>query len=338
MDKPLPPLVSIVICSYNYEQYVTLALRSALAQTHPRMEVIVVDDGSTDRSWELLAPWAEQVKLIQKPNGGQLSSYNTGFAAAQGEFIGFLDADDLLDANVVERALALFEADVARVHFRLRLIDSAGQATGNHIPRHLAQGDMRDELVRRGHLFASAPGSGNLYRRAALAPLMPLPASIDDRHGADYYTIYGSALQGRLAALTEPGGSYRTHALASPAGNLVFGNSSQGVNEVEKVRVRGERFKRWVKERVGVHIEAQLLDFGHEKQAYALSIFGAQGYLKGLKLGASRFPSVVRSIRLKRGEPWWLRMGLIGWAWTILWLPRPWGWPLARRVCNPSSR
>lgn len=333
----MSPLVSIVICSYNYENFIAAAVQSALAQTHPEVEVIVVDDGSTDRSVERLAGYAERIQLIEKPNGGQLSSYNTGFAAARGEFIAFLDADDLLDEDVVTRALELFDADVARVHFRLRLIDSAGKLTGHCIPRQLAQGDMRHELVERGHLFASAPGSGNIYRRAALAPLMPLPVS-EDRHGADHFTIYGSALQGKVAALAEPGGCYRIHNSAAAQTGLIFGNSSQGTNEVEKVRQRCERFKRWVHERLGVHIAVQLMEFGIEKQAYALSIFGAKGYLQGLQRGVGRFPSVVRAIQLKRSEPWWLRMGLIGWAWTILWLPRPWGWPLARRVCNPSSR
>lgn len=334
------PLVSIVVCSYNYEHFIGPAVQSALAQTHPQVEVIVVDDGSTDHSRERLMAFRDQVRLILKPNGGQLSAYNTGFEASRGEFILFLDADDLLDADVVERALALFQDNVARVHYRLRLVNSDGSPTGHTIPRHLAQGDMQDELMRRGHLFASAPGSGNLYRRSALAPLMPLPITATDRHGADYYTIYGSALRGRLAALEAPGGCYRMHNSggSSGGGNLIFGNASQGVNEVEKVRLRGETFKAWVHDRLGVRIEPQLIDFGHEKQAYALSIFGAQGYLPGLRKGARRFPQVVRSIWLKRGEPWWLRMGLVGWAWTILWLPRGLGWPLARRVCNPGSR
>ncbi len=336
----MPPLVSIVICSYNYDKFVEAAVQSAVAQTHPRVEVIVVDDGSTDSSRERLMAWRDQVRLILKPNGGQISSYNTGYEAAQGEFIVFLDADDLLDTDMVERALVLFQENPAlsRVHYRLRLIDGEGRPTGNIIPRHLASGDMRDELVERGHLFASAPGSGNIYRRSALSALMPLPQNPGDRHGADYFTIYGSALRGRLAALPDPGGSYRIQSVAAAQDNLVFGNASQGVDEVEKVRLRGECFKQWIFERLGVRIQASLLDFGHEKQAYALSIFGAGGYLSGLRKGVGRFPKVVRAICLKRSEPLWLRMGLIGWAWTILWLPRPLGWPLARRVCNPGSR
>jgi glycosyltransferase involved in cell wall biosynthesis len=332
-----PPLVSIVVCSYNYDKYVEAAIRSALAQTHARTEVIVVDDGSTDTSQERLMAWRDKVRLILQPNGGQLSAYNTGFAAAQGEFIVFLDADDMLDPDMVVRALPLFEEGVARVHYRLRLIGDDGTPTGQLIPRHLATGDVRDELVRRGHLFASAPGSGNIYRRAALTKLMPLPVTTD-RHGADYFTIYGTALCGRLAAVPEPAGSYRIQQTATAQENLVFGNASQSGNEAEKVRLRGERFKQWIHERLGVRIEARLLDFGNEKQAYALSIFNAKGYLAGLKKGCGRFPNVVRAICLKRSEPWWLRMGLIGWAWTILWLPRSLGWPLARRVCNPGSR
>lgn len=87
------PLVSVVVAAYDCERYIAAALDSALAQDYAPMEVIVVDDGSTDATAAIVESY--DVRLIKRVNGGQGAAKNTGIAAARGELIAFLDHDDL---------------------------------------------------------------------------------------------------------------------------------------------------------------------------------------------------------------------------------------------------
>ena len=126
---PAPPLVSIVIPTYNRDDLVAQAIDSALAQTHPRCEVIVVDDGSTDRTPEVLARYAGKITAIRQDNKGLSGARNTGIRAAKGEFVGFLDSDDVWEPRLVEEALKLFAAypKVGAVFLAERDIDLSGR-------------------------------------------------------------------------------------------------------------------------------------------------------------------------------------------------------------------
>lgn len=90
-----PPLISVVVPSYNCAQYLGQALSSALDQDYPNKEIIVVDDGSTDDSIAILAGFGERIRVIKQPNSGVAVARNTGLRAARGDYIAFLDADDL---------------------------------------------------------------------------------------------------------------------------------------------------------------------------------------------------------------------------------------------------
>src|SRR5215468_5551807 len=101
-------LASIIISSYNYGRFLKEAIDSALNQTYPNTEVIVVDDGSTDNSREIIASYGDQVIPVLKPNGGQASAFNAGFLLSRGEVVCFLDADDALLPTAIERAVSVF--------------------------------------------------------------------------------------------------------------------------------------------------------------------------------------------------------------------------------------
>src|SRR4051794_16299795 len=91
-----PPLISAVIPTYNYGRFVAGAIDGALAQTYPHVEVIVVDDGSTDDTASIVARYADRgVRYVRQPNAGAAAARNRGLVEACGELIAFCDADDV---------------------------------------------------------------------------------------------------------------------------------------------------------------------------------------------------------------------------------------------------
>lgn len=96
------PLVSIIIPCYNAEPWVAEAIDSCLAQTYHPIEIIVVDDGSTDGSLKIIQSYGDRIQYITGPNRGGCAARNQGFALSKGEFVMFLDADDYLQANTIE--------------------------------------------------------------------------------------------------------------------------------------------------------------------------------------------------------------------------------------------
>ncbi len=110
------PLVSIVIPAYNAERTVAEAIQSAIGQTWPRKEIIVVDDGSTDRTAEIIDRFAPTVRLVSSRNRGLSAAVNLAVQSSHGDYIQELDADDLLAPDKIERQLsALRPGDSKRI-------------------------------------------------------------------------------------------------------------------------------------------------------------------------------------------------------------------------------
>lgn len=100
--------VSVVIPAYNYAHFLPEAIDSALSQSYPKVEVIVVDDGSTDPTPEVAAKYGDRIRYIRKQNAGLPAARNTGIQNASYPFIGFLDADDQWKPDFLQRAMAQF--------------------------------------------------------------------------------------------------------------------------------------------------------------------------------------------------------------------------------------
>src|SRR5512146_3219762 len=105
---------SIVIPPDNHARWLPAAIDSALAQT-VACEVIVVDDGSTDHTLDVLAPYRERIRLVQLPHGGPCIARNAGLDLARGEFVMFLDADDIIEPDKVEKQLQAFTPEIGWV-------------------------------------------------------------------------------------------------------------------------------------------------------------------------------------------------------------------------------
>src|SRR5215469_5479802 len=98
------PLVSILIPAYNAEEWIACAVQSALAQTWPRTEIIIVDDGSSDQTLDVVGRFASKnVAVVSTQNHGAAAARNHAFRLSQGEYIQWLDADDLLAPDKIER-------------------------------------------------------------------------------------------------------------------------------------------------------------------------------------------------------------------------------------------
>src|SRR5882757_8265902 len=101
-------LVSVIINNYNYGRFLGAAIGSALDQDHPAVEVVVVDDGSTDDSRAIIAGYGDRLVAVLKHNGGQGSAFNAGVAASRGEILCFLDADDWFLPGKLRRVVEVF--------------------------------------------------------------------------------------------------------------------------------------------------------------------------------------------------------------------------------------
>jgi hypothetical protein len=207
------PLLSIIITNYNYARWLRESVNSALGQTYSPCEVIVVDDGSTDHSRDVLEEFAGRITPVYKSNGGQASAFNSGFARCNGDVIMFLDADDELHPTAGERAIArLHETGAAKVHWPLRVIDSIGEDTGAMLPSApLPQGDLGADLLEEGPwMGANPPTSGNAWSRDFLKQVLPMPEQTY-RICADAYLLALAPLYGTLATIDQPLGCYRAH-------------------------------------------------------------------------------------------------------------------------------
>jgi glycosyltransferase involved in cell wall biosynthesis len=109
------PLVSILIPAYNAEEWISETIQSALAQTWPRKEIIVVDDGSKDETFAVARRYESvNVKVVTKPNTGASATRNSALSLSQGDYIQWLDADDLLSSNKIERQMRAAEEAASR--------------------------------------------------------------------------------------------------------------------------------------------------------------------------------------------------------------------------------
>jgi hypothetical protein len=208
------PLVSVVIDNYNYAAYLAEAIDSALGQTYPRIEVIVVDDGSIDDSPAVLDKYGDRIRSFRRDNGGQASAMNFGLEQARGEVLIMLDSDDTLAPDVVDRAVRMLVADPAcvRVQWRLDTVRPDGTPLGRRNPPDgvpLLTGDLSGYVAQR-HLFRAPPASGNAFRTAALRAVPPVPEDVF-RQYVDRWWSELTSLLGTVAALDEPGGTYRVH-------------------------------------------------------------------------------------------------------------------------------
>ncbi len=239
------PRASVVVSSYNYARFLPEAIESALGQTCPDTEVVVVDDGSTDGSRRVIDSYRDAVRTILKENGGQASAFNAGFAASRGSVVLFLDSDDVLLPTAVDAALEALEPDGAvKAQWPLAEIDERGRPTGRLVPEEgLRGGALRSALIEHGlEEYDWPPTSGNAWSRDLLDELLPMPEA-PYRTCPDIYLGALARLYGHIEVLDEPQSFYRVHG-QNNVGRITYDEERERLDHVyaslrERLREQG---------------------------------------------------------------------------------------------------
>lgn len=233
--------VSVIVVNYNYARFLGAAIDSALAQDYPDVDVVVVDDGSTDNSRDVIAGYGERVRVLLKANGGMCSAVNAAMGLTTGSIIIIVDADDFLHANAVRRVVAGWQPGCSKVQFRLSLVDAAGVRRGADPPVHVPMptGDLLPRQASTGR-YPCAITVGNAYDRATVTTLSPLPETGPLRNSADGYLNPLCPFCGPIVSLSDELGSYRLHGanLWAMSGDVTVKRVRGGVeHELEQQRL-----------------------------------------------------------------------------------------------------
>jgi glycosyltransferase involved in cell wall biosynthesis len=225
------PFVTVLITTCNYGRFIEEAIESVLSQDYPpdRRELVIVDDGSTDDTADRVRKYGSKVRYFFKPNGGQASALNLGFASARGEIIALLDADDYWLPGKMQRIVAEFQEN-----------PELGMVYHPFLEFDMETNERRKPYFRpvSGHFFGNKPeffwyqlpGTSTAYRRKSLEPVLPIPEEI--RMLADGYIDALLPLYSPVLAIPEYLAVYRFH------GNNCFHVDEQQLpSEIRKGRL-----------------------------------------------------------------------------------------------------
>ena len=202
------PLVSVVLGNYNYGSFLQQAIDSVLNQTYQNFELIVVDDGSTDNSREIIKSYGSRLIGIFQDNAGQEATFNAGIEHSQGEIICFLDADDYFHKDKLAKVVKSFieHPEWVQVGHCWISVNRDGAPVGRSTSNILSQGDVRQLLLKWGK-YASAISSGLACRRLALNKVFPLAKG----WGVDAYLNVALPFYGQVGCINQPLMFYRMH-------------------------------------------------------------------------------------------------------------------------------
>lgn len=198
------PLVTIIVPTYNRPALLQETLATVLAQTYPALEIIVVDDGSTDETATLLATYRGRIQVIRQQNGGLSAARNRGIAAANGAFLTFLDDDDLVAPTKIARQAHILHThpEIGLVHCGYYHSDGAGKILDK--VWLFPEGETLPQLVRGNYIWSGAP----MVRRACLDQVGGFDSSLPQLEDWDMWLRLAQS-DCRFAAVSMPLGTYR---------------------------------------------------------------------------------------------------------------------------------
>ncbi len=249
------PLVTFVVTSYNYEKYILKTIESIKAQTYKNIEIIVVDDCSTDKSRELLEQISNITLIKNKKNIGQLASMMKGLELAQGQFVSFIDSDDVLLPDYAQNHIRVhLQTSVAFTSCQIAEIGENDEIhTMNSIssPQELFESENSDFTIVKKHFggWHWSPNSSAMFRKASIELILNYKNIDAWRICPDKFLFNFAHLIGGSAIINKPLIGYRRH--NDNAGNctLVTGNKKLHsdkttlVNIQNNLKIRPETIK-----------------------------------------------------------------------------------------------
>ncbi|MCU1343651.1 MAG: glucosyl transferase [Candidatus Acidoferrum typicum] len=209
------PRLSVLIDTYNHEQFIAQAINSVLEQdmSIADVEIIVVDDGSTDRTPEIIRGFEPHVRVLCKKNGGQASAFNAGIPECRGEIIAFLDGDDWWERDKLRSVLPEFEAnpEIGAVGNGLFEVNAEGEKLFVNTPDRVYRCFFRtaEEGIWFRELMAYMGTSRLAIRKSVLDKILPVPEGIVIE-ADEYLATLAVALSGALV-IEKPLTNYRLH-------------------------------------------------------------------------------------------------------------------------------
>ena len=209
------PFVSVLIDTYNHERFIEEAIVSVLEQDFPASDrkILVVDDGSTDRTPEIIRKFGPHVRLLRKENGGQASAFNAGIPECTGEIVAFLDGDDWWERKKLSIVIAEIEShpQIGTVGHGFIEVDEGGKPLAVIAPKTECESRLRDLKEGSDFLVLRAfLGTSRLaIRRNILEQVGPLPGGLEIE--ADEFLATIATTVGGARVLREPLTNYRYH-------------------------------------------------------------------------------------------------------------------------------
>ncbi len=216
------PLVSVIIPVYNCEKYVEETLTSLLSQDYPHLEIIAVNDGSSDNSLEIISKYKDQISIITQENAGQSAALNKGWQIAKGSLLGYLSSDDILYPNAISTLVEALNNNptASTVYCDYNLIDTTSVAIRAVKAPDFDEKDLIENMICQ-------PGPGALFRKSAFTKAGGWNTQLKQMPDYDFWLRMNRF--GPLIHVTKNLAGFRVHEESQTFKKMPYNNSNEPV-------------------------------------------------------------------------------------------------------------
>lgn len=234
-----PPLVSLVTPAYNQGSFLRETILSVLSQDYPAIEYVVIDDGSTDNTAEVIAEFSGRLRAISRENKGQAATLNEGWSLCKGKYLGYLSSDDLLDPSAISSLVSVLERNESAVvaYSDFRLIDSSGCVIREVRVEDFHRRRLIEDLVCQ-------PGPGAIFKKSVFDKTGGWDAALRQVPDFEFWTRVSA--HGDFMRIPRVNASCRVHEASASFRSLESSRCDEILNVVSSPSYPIEPFRRSV--------------------------------------------------------------------------------------------